>query len=300
MGQQFCTACGAKIGEGKKFCEACGSPVGQPQGSMPQPPASSMEEIPQPTAAAGRGWMPSAIIAGIIIVLIAAAAAIIILPGLDGGTLSGTTTPVPTPVPTTPPATVVTIPVTTIPTTQPDPFPDALALKELFSYNEGKYASRATVYRYWMNETYQWHNDKDNRYYVQRPSAGYQYLFVFVNIENLGTDGYPYPKTSMIVVHYGGNVYRVDTSHFLPDIATDRDARPIEIRELEKQSDFFNMELVEDYGYSHGTTQDFVYPGRGNAVDGYIIYEVPESLTPEKTRVEIVFDGQDRAVWKLG
>jgi hypothetical protein len=42
-----------------------------------------------------------------------------------------------------------------------------------------------------------------------------------------------------------------------------------------------------------------VYPGEGNAVDGYIIYEVPASLTPDKTYVEIVFNGHETAVWKL-
>ena len=37
-----------------------------------------------------------------------------------------------------------------------------------------------------------------------------------------------------------------------------------------------------------------------NAVDGYIIYEVPQSLTPEKTYVGIPFNTQDQGVWKLG
>ena len=142
----------------------------------------------------------------------------------------------------------------------------------------------------------------DNRYYTEpdRPKPGYKYLLIFVNIENIGSDGYPYPKANMIVVHNGGNIYRVDTTHYLPNKAGDKKATPVEILELESQSDYFNMERVEDYGFSHGTTQDFVNPGQGNAIDGYLIYIVPASLTPENTYVEIVFDGQDRAVWKLG
>jgi len=185
-----------------------------------------------------------------------------------------------------------------MPTPTPEPFPGALSLKEWFTYNEGKYASKATVYRYWINGTYQWHNT-DNRYYTQRPKPGNKYLFVYVTIVNLGTLAYPYPKSNMIFVHYGGNVYSVDPSHYLPDKAGDRKATPVEIEEIQQQSDFFNMEFVEDYGYSHGTTSDFVYPGQSNAIDGYLIYEVPESLTPDTTHVEIVFDGEDRAVWKL-
>jgi hypothetical protein len=37
-----------------------------------------------------------------------------------------------------------------------------------------------------------------------------------------------------------------------------------------------------------------------NAVDGYIIYEVPESLTPENAYLAIVMPESDIAIWKLG
>lgn len=40
--------------------------------------------------------------------------------------------------------------------------------------------------------------------------------------------------------------------------------------------------------------------GESNAVEGYIIYEVPESLTPEKTYVTIVLQDKNEAVWVLG
>jgi hypothetical protein len=40
--------------------------------------------------------------------------------------------------------------------------------------------------------------------------------------------------------------------------------------------------------------------GESNAVEGYIIYEVPESLTPEKTYVTIVLPDKNEAVWVLG
>jgi hypothetical protein len=59
-------------------------------------------------------------------------------------------------------------------------------------------------------------------------------------------------------------------------------------------------EYVEDFGYSHGTKLAYLYPGRSNAIDGYLVYEVPASLTPEKTYVEIVFNGNTVGVWKLG
>jgi hypothetical protein len=309
MGQQFCTVCGAKLPEGIKFCESCGAPVTPPSVS-PITSTSPVQEplpiaIPGTPPAGGIGKFPLKIIAGLVIVLIiAAVAVVIILPKLNNGSLPalpGQSTPVPTTVPT-PVATPTTIATTVATTPPPDPFPNAYKIRELFNFNEGKYKSRATVYRYWINETYHWHNDMDNKFYTEpsRPKPGYKYLLIFVNIENIGSDGYPYPKSNMIVVHNGGNIYRVDTTHYLPNKAGDKKATPVEILELETQSDYFKIERVEDYGFSHATTQDFVNPGQGNAVDGYLIYIVPDSLIPENTYVEIVFDGQDRAVWKLG
>ena len=305
MGQQFCTTCGAKLTDGMKFCEHCGAPIepalptqaAQPPAGLAQSPA-----MPQPVPPDRKKLLIMAV-GGVFIVLIVivVAGALILLPNIQEGKLPalfGQATTAPTTVPTPEPTPELTV-ITTAPTPTPDPFPDAFRIRELFSLNEGKYASRATVYRYWMNETYQWHNDLDNKYWVQRPKAGNKYLFVFVNIENTGSDGYPYPKSNMIVVHNSGNIYRVDTSHYLPDKAGDKEAQAVEVLELEQQFDYFNQERVEDYGYSHGTTQDFIYPGQGNAVDGYLIYEVPASLMPENSWVEIVFDGQDRAVWKL-
>jgi hypothetical protein len=308
MGQKFCTVCGVKLTEGIRFCESCGTPVEQAAAS----PVSASSPVQVPSSGTGPGTIPGGdagkfpvkIIAGIIILLlIAAIAAVVVIPRMNIGslpTLIGQPTPPPTTIATatpTPTAVVTTV----APTPTPDPFPDAYKLRELFNFNEGKYKSRATVYRYWMNETYHWHNDMDNKYYTEpdRPKPGYKYLLVFVNIENIGSDGYPYPKSNLIVVHNGGNIYKVDTSHYLPDKAGDPKATPIEIQEIEQQSDFFNQERVEDYGYSHGTTQDFVYPGQGNAIDGYVIYQVPASLSPDNTYVEIVFDGQDKGVWKL-
>lgn len=311
MGQQFCTVCGAKLSDGMKFCESCGA-LAEPQSTFPAtvPPtlpgladnASPGKSLSPPGGDSKK--FPVKIVIGILLLLVlAAVAAMVVLPKLQDGSLTSLAdppTPVPTPIPTpTPLPTVITTTATSTPV--PDPFPDAYRIKEIFSFNEGRYASRAIIYRYWMNETYHWHSDIDNKYYTEptRPNPGYKYLLVFVNIENIGGDGYPYPKSNMIVVHNDGNLYRVDTSHYLPDKSADADATPIEIEELTHQSDYFNQEFVEDYGYSHGTTQDFVYPGQGNAIDGYLIYKVPVSLKPEETYVEIVFDGQDRAVWKL-
>lgn len=81
-----------------------------------------------------------------------------------------------------------------------------------------------------------------------------------------------------------------------PD-STPRIAR---IAEIEYSHNVFSSELIEDYGYSHGQKLGYITPGESNAVEGYIIYEVPESLTPEKTYVTIVLPDKNEAVWVLG
>ena len=81
-----------------------------------------------------------------------------------------------TPPPTTGLAATMTatlVPATSLPAASPDPYPQALRLKELFSFGTGRVASEGTVYRYWINDTYQWHNDLDNHYYTEKPQPGH-------------------------------------------------------------------------------------------------------------------------------
>jgi hypothetical protein len=253
-----------------------------------------------------KGSGPKVIVAVVILFLvIATAAAFLILPKLSGtgtsqGLLPGSVTTTQTTIPvvtSTLPTTSVT---TSTPTPEPDPFPDALNLKEWFPFGSGNVASKATVYKYWINDTYQWHNDMDNHYYIQKPHAGNKYLFVFVHMVNNGDTRVWFPSAGNVIVHYGGASYYQDQSHYKPNKASDIKATPVEVNEIQYFHKLNGEEYVEDFGFSHGTELAYLYPGISNAVDGYICYEVPQSLIPEKTYVEISFNAKDRGVWKLG
>ena len=205
MRQKFCTACGALLSEGIKFCESCGTPVDPeiPALSL-QPPASVGQEqnipptIYSPPASRDTGKIPVKIIAGIFIVLIIAAVVVlIVVPKMSIGS-----SPISTGLPPssgtasiTPSLPKTTMTATPAPTPTPDPFPNALLLKEGFLFGEDKIASEGTVYRIWINETYYWHNDMDNKYYLQKPKPGYKYLFLFINVFNKG-DTRIWPPTS--------------------------------------------------------------------------------------------------------
>jgi hypothetical protein len=198
------------------------------------------------------------------------------------------TTPPPSPIPTIIPATPA-----------PDPYPHTLSLGQEFPFGSANVASEGTVYRYWMNDTYQWLDNMDNHYYTKTPTEGNKYLFIFVRMANNGTTRVWYPPASSIAIDYNGVTYLPDPDHFIPDTASDPKTKPIKIREVEYFSKLNGDEYVEDFGFSDGSATTFLYPGTSNALDGYIIYTVPVSLTPNVTYVKIPFNGQDLGIWKL-
>jgi hypothetical protein len=307
MGQKHCTACGAVLSEGIKFCEQCGLPVVQDSPApLPQPPLAA--ELPSGIPPAvlspegGKSIKLTIQIVAILFLLIAVAVAgFLFLPEL---LRTGTTTgPVPgsaTAAETVMPIATGSTETTSVPAQNSDPFPYALFVQEQLPFGTGPVASEATVYKYWMNDTYQWHNDMDNRYYIQKPKAGNKYLFVFVHLQNNGDTRVWFPPAGSIVVSYNGATYYQDPSHYKPDKSDDPRSAPVEVREVEYFQKLNDDEYAEDFGFSHGTELAYLYPGESNAVDGYIIYEVPQSLTPEKTYVVIPFNAQDQGVWKLG
>jgi hypothetical protein len=310
MGQKFCNGCGAALHEEMKFCENCGIPVNppapeesQPHSSAipPQPVAFSADAPPPPSSRFGK--LPIKIVAGIVIVLIISAVIIfVLLPKISASPVRVSTGKVPATGTTT---LMTTVPITTMatsiaPTPAPDPFPNALFLKSALPFGEGKIASEGTVYRVWINETYHWHNDMDNKYYLQKPKPGNKYLFVFVNVFNKGDMRTWPPNSGNVVVNYNGQDYYPDPTHYLPDKSSDRKATAIEVQEIQYFSKLFGSEYVEDFGYSHGTELAYLYPGRSNAIDGYIVFEVPASLTPDKAYAKIEFNGYQVGVWKLG
>jgi len=215
-------------------------------------------------------------------------------PHAPAGTASTTVT---TPVVNT---TFTVVPATTAVAPTPTAmFPAALALKENFAFGTGDVASEATIYRYWLNDTYQWHNTMDNKFYTQSPPKGDRYLIIFVNIVNRGNTRVWPPSAGNIHLWYAGKEYRQDPDHYLPDKIRDKDDQPVAIGEIQYYHQLYSTELVSDYGYSHGEKLGFVYPGESNALDGYLIYVIPASLIPEQTYVQIAFNGNDTAVWKL-
>ena len=71
-----------------------------------------------------------------------------------------------------PVTTPTTVPTTTLPTPTPEPYPTALKIKQVFNFSSGKTASEGTVYRFWINDTYQLFDPRETRYVTKYPPPG--------------------------------------------------------------------------------------------------------------------------------
>lgn len=179
--------------------------------------------------------------------------------------------------------------------------PLILNFKEEYPFGNGtKWNSVATVYRIWINDTYRWFSPDDSQYYTKVAPTGKKYLIVFILMVNKGTDRAPLPQQNNIYVQYNNAIIPSDPSHILPSKNPDSLPKVVRIGEIEFSKKRFNSEYIEDFGYSHGMKLGYINPGESNAVEGYIIYEVPASLKPENSYLSIAMPESDTATWKLG
>ena len=172
-----------------------------------------------------------------------------------------------------------------------EPYPYALKIMGRFVFGSEEVRSIATVYRYRIFNQYTWHNDQMGSDYTQQPSPGNKYLFIFLNIENIGRTRVYAPKEVSMSVIWNGQ-----TMH------TDQNRNPVLIiREMETLKTFNGGGVVRDYGMKEKDLidSDFIYPGGSNARDGYLIYEVPKALNPEQTIIAISFNSNDTGYWVL-
>jgi hypothetical protein len=180
-------------------------------------------------------------------------------------------------------------------------YPDAHKLKSIVTFGNGTtWTSEAAVTRIWINDTYRWYNPVELQYETRVASPGKKYLFVFISLINRGTERAPLPPAGNIYVISGDALISPYPLHPLPKQNLDSAPKIARIAEIEYSRKLYSSEMVEDYGYSHGQKLAYINPGESNAVEGYIIYEVPASAAPEKTFVTMVLPDKSQGVWVLG
>jgi hypothetical protein len=196
----------------------------------------------------------------------------------------------PTPVPTT--AVVIQSPTPTA-----VPFPNALALNEYATFGSADMIGQATVYRYDIKPNYTWTSPSWNSpseqgaaslplgiqrgYTTEKPQEGNTFLFVYIRVLNTGKNAVYAPSAKQFVLNSNGTLYNYSSVHG-SDVIIDTVPG-----------------TQYDYQIGRGGTVGYIQPGESNGADGYLIYEVPSTLSPKTTYVVSNLDYQNQAVWRL-
>lgn len=228
-------------------------------------------------------------------------------------------TPTPTPIPTPTPTPVPTVPPTpkAIQTIAPhyvDPFlhgerwedqwfkwrrNDVQGYKDLYV--------GIVVYRHAFMDKYTWWNAATGNYQEQKPASGNRYLAVWVHEEMLG-DNSTYDPSMWI---FDENAFRVQVKGRLCE--PDQSHNPVNrILEFDQKYDYYDTvtagPFAWDVRYSGFNPETAGYVaerrgwlrwGEGNAVDGYILFEIPKDTMEQDVLVLGSFSRFGNAYWRI-
>jgi hypothetical protein len=164
------------------------------------------------------------------------------------------------------------------------------------------------VYRHAFMDYYTWYDAPLGNYQVQKPKDGYRYFLVWVHEEMLG-DNQTYDPSMWIFdetafrLQVKGQLYEADETH-----------NPVNrIRELDRKWDYYNTVTAGPFawdlrytGVSSPSQAGYVAErrgwlrwGPGNAVDGYIIFEIPKDSMEEDITLNSGFGRFGSALWRF-
>jgi phosphate transport system permease protein len=231
--------------------------------------------------------------------------------------------------------TPVVVPITTVPVpsagaafTPSVPLKNALSLRESYQYGNTNRRCTATVYNQMVLPFYFWWLIDYNRFVQVTPGPGNKTLVVFLRIENTGNNSAIVPSADEVVITYKGTTYTHQpyfNTSYLSDwqidyYSTHLDALPYQwIRELGANKrdyayltgyNIFGQNLtrldstsdVPNPGFDINGKGFFIQPGSSNAIDGYLIYNVPDSVAADlkNAYVQISFNSISSTRWRLG
>ena len=234
-----------------------------------------------------------------------------------------TATPVPTPTPSpapTPKPTPTPIPTpTSIPTLAPhyvDPFihgerwegqwfrwlrQDVSGLKDL---DVG-----IVVYRHAFLDSYTWWNAPMGNYYTQKPTTGNRYFVVWIHEEMFGDNSTNDPR----MWAFDQDAFRLQVKDRLIKSENNESYDPVNrIKEFDYKYDYYNTITAPPFGYyiyysgKNPETAGMVAirtgwlrMGKGNAIDGYVIYEVPKNTMESDILLAGSFSRFGSAYWRF-
>jgi hypothetical protein len=199
------------------------------------------------------------------------------------------------------------------------PRKNALSVGESYSWGDAQHTCRATIYDYKTLPFYFWWFIDYNRFVQQVPAAGNSYLVIFIRIENTGTQSAIAPSADEFNVTYNGNsagrlpyLNRSVLSDFqlnelgLGSSPTLQEEYYQWIREIgQDKRDYAYLTGENLFSTSYTSSEyhgSYLKPGRSQAIDGYLIYEVPIEATKHlnETYIDVSFNSLSNGRWKLG
>jgi hypothetical protein len=186
---------------------------------------------------------------------------------------------------------------TSAPVVTADPYPDAKDLGEPATFGGGDTAGVATVTKYSFAREYTWTSpswrsareqatyapakEVQEGYNTETPADGNTFLFVYFRVENTAEKALYAPSPQQIVVMGDGKMYSF---------------RPV----ADSEVSISGISATQyDYLLGSGGTGGYVQPGSSNAVEGYLIYEIPASLPADQIYVVSNLDYKTQARWAL-
>jgi len=217
----------------------------------------------------------------------------------------------------------------------PVPVKNALSLHEYYQYGDSTHMIRATIYDTKVLPFYFWWYDDYKRFEPAAPALGDEYLVTFIKIENTGEYDALIPSADQFNLTYDGMSYVhqpfLNTSlldqNQITEYSNNYNEMPYQwIRELGQDkrdyaflTEYPTLSLNGTFSQTTGTITGnstsatisslttsysgfFIPPGASNAIDGYLIYEVPEAAASDLRNVylHVSFNNQSATCWSLG
>ena len=213
------------------------------------------------------------------------------------------------------------------------PVKNALDVGESYWYGDNSRPCLATIYNATTMPLYFYWDVDWNRFVQVTPASnGDTFLVIFIRIEDTGNMSAIVPPAAQYVVYYKGQGYYnepyFDTSvldaNEISIYTANFNLLPYQwIREIGQQKRDYafltgynifgqNTTVISNYSANNQFTPPtantpngeghFIKPGRSNAIDGYLIYEVPGGVATDlkDTYVQVPFNSFSSTQWRLG
>lgn len=225
-------------------------------------------------------------------------------------------TPTPTPIPTVPPTPAA---IETLAAHYVDPFAHGERWEDQWFKWERKDVQGINgegtkdllvgivCYRHAFLDYYTWWNAALGNYQVQKPAEGNRYFVAWVHEEMLGVNSSYDP--SMWIFDETAFRLQVRDTLYSPDLTHNPVNR---IRELDRQYDFYDAVITGPFGWKvrysgyNPETAGYIAErigwlrlGPGNAVDGYILFEIPDDTMENEVALIGSFSRFGSAYWKF-